>query len=200
MALFRRPVDDDRPWREASYVALDFETTTADVRLAVPLSVGWVGVRDGLVQCGEAGYTLVRPSVAVPEDSVRIHGLLPEHLDDGPSADEVAAQLRTVLQGAVLVAHHAALERAVLERLGVPVIASVDTLAVLRRLDERDGQGAADPRLPEAARRHGIPALPAHHAFRDALTTALLLLALADRVEARRGACTVADLMLLSRS
>lgn len=194
-ALLRRTPVDSRPWQEATYVALDFETTTADATRAVPLSVGWVRVRQGRVRCGEAGYSLIRPAAPVPEESIRIHGLLPDVLAEAPSAGAVAERLGPALAGAILVAHHAPLEVAVLRRLGLDVPVVVDTLAVVRRLDEREGRHL-DPRLPEAARRHGIPRLPAHHAYRDALTTALLLLALAERV---RG-CTVADLVRLSRS
>lgn len=187
-------------WRERTYVVLDLETTTADPRRAEPLSVGWVRVREGRVRCGEAGYTLLRPSGEVPAASIRIHGLLPEQLRAGADPAEAAAVVAHDLgDDGVLVAHGAALERAVLGRLGVRPAAVVDTLAVVRRLDERAGRGNADPRLPAAAGRWGVPALPAHHAFRDAFTTALLLLALAGEVERERGRCEARDLELLGR-
>ena len=187
-------------WRERTYVSVDLETTTADPRRAEPLSVGWVRVREGRVRCGEAGYTLVRHAGEVPAAWLRVHGLLPEHLDGGAEPDAVAERLRAALgDDGVLLAHGAGLEQAVLRRLGVRPAAVVDTLAVVRRLDERAGRAGADPRLPAAARRWGVPALPAHHAYRDALTTALLLLALAGSVEQQRGRCEARDLELLSR-
>lgn len=187
-------------WREQTYVAVDFEATTADARRAEPLSMGWVRVREGRVRCGEAGYTLLRPSGEVPVSSIRVHGLLPEHLAHGADPQEAGRALAAALgEDGVLVAHGASLERAVLARMGVRVGAVVDTLAVVRRLDQRAGRHRADARLPAAARRWGVPPLPAHHAFRDAMSSALLLLAVAGEIEQQRGACTAKDLALLGR-
>ncbi len=193
-------LDRRASWRERTYVAVDLETTTADPRRAKPLSLGWVRVREGRVRCGEAGYTLVRHHGPVPAASLPVHRLLPEHLGGGAAPDEVAAVLREALgQDGVLLAHGAPLEQAVLRRLGVRPTSVVDTLNVVRRLDERAGRSGADPRLPAAARRWGVPPLTAHHAFSDALTTALLLLALAGSVEQQRGRCEARDLELLGR-
>lgn len=187
-------------WRERTYVVLDFETTSANPRHAQPLSVGWVRVREGRVRCGEAGYTLLRHVEHVPAASIRIHGLLPEDLAAGADPAAVAATLREELgRDGVLVAHGAGLERTVLRRLGVRPAAVVDTLRVVRRLDERHSRSGADPRLPAAAERWAVPVLRSHHAFGDALTTALLLVTLAGAVEQQRGRCEARDLELLSR-
>lgn len=189
----------DRDWRQVRLVALDLETTTADPRRAEPLSVGWVAVEQGRVRLATAGYRVLRHEGPLPAAAVPVHGLLPEDLAAGEDPGAVAAELAQELEGAVLVAHGADLERAVLDRLGVPVPAVLDTLAMVRRTDDREGRPDADPRLAAAARRYGVPALPAHHAFRDALTTALLLVTLAGSAEARRGRVTLEDLRLLSR-
>ncbi len=188
-----------RGWRDARLVALDVETTTVDARLAEPLSAGWVAVEGGHVRLATADYRVLRHGGPLPAAAVPIHGLLPEDVAAGEDPDDVAAVLAGALEGAVLVAHGAALERAVLERMGVPVPMVLDTLAMVRRIDERGGQPDADPRLTAAARRHGVPALPAHHAFRDALTTALLLVTLVGGLEQQRGRVTLADLRALSR-
>ena len=201
MALGRRSPS----WRETTFVALDVEATSADPRSAVPLSVGWVPVRAGRVVPAAGGYTLVRPPSGVRPDeaetveALRVHRLLPEEVEAGADAASVGATLRDVLADAVLLAHGADLERAVLRGWGVPVGRVVDTLAVVRRLDERAGRPRASPRLPDVARRWALPPLTAHHAHTDALTTALLLVALADDVERERGACTLRDLELLGR-
>lgn len=180
-------------------VAVDFETTTADADAADPLSVGWVGLEEGRVQIGDAGYTLVAHRGEVPVESIRIHRLVPGELSEGVAPEALGDVLREAVDGRVLVAHGAALERRMLDRFEVPYDACLDTLGIVRTLDQRAGRPGADARLPEAARRYGVPRLAAHQAHTDALTTAMLLITLAGRVEADRGSCTLSDLLLLAR-
>jgi DNA polymerase-3 subunit epsilon len=189
----------DHDWREADLVALDFETTTADPRRAEPLSAGWVGLARGRVVCGDAGYTLVRHAGEVPVASMRVHGLLPGQLLEGLPPEDLAAWLDDAVDGRVVVAHGAGLERALLDRHGVRYAGVVDTLRVVRAVDARAGRANADPRLPAATARYGVPGLPAHHAFRDALGSALLLVTIAGMLERERGRVTLEDLLLLSR-
>lgn len=188
-----------RDWRSARLLAVDFETTTADPRTAVPLSAGWVAVEAGRVRLESADYRVLRHEGPLPAAGISVHGLLPDDLATGEETGEVARALSAALDGSVLVAHGADLERGVLAGWGAEPAAVLDTLAMVRRVDEREGRGGADPRLPAAVRRYGVPVLPAHHAFRDALSAALLLLCLVGRLEGQRGAVTLDDLRLLSR-
>jgi DNA polymerase-3 subunit epsilon len=191
---------DDRGWRDVDLLALDFETTSGEPRRAQPLSVGWVTVRDGRVQLAGAGYHLVAHDGHLPRAALPIHGLLPTDLSGGASLDEVADHLRAVTRDRVVVAHGAWIERALLARLNVGHAGVVDTMAIVRRLDERDGRVARGASLNAAARRFGVTPFRAHHAFGDALTTALLLVVLATRLERARGACPVDDLLRLGRT
>lgn len=190
-------------WREVRFVALDFEATSAHPRTAHALSVGWVSIEQGRLRCASSSYAVVRhvaPAVpALAPGALAVHRLAPADLAAGEPADEVAARVRVDLRGAVLVAHQARLERALLAGWQVPVDRVVDTWHVLRRLEERAGTPDLDRRLVAAAARHDVPRYRAHHALADAWTTALLLLALAARIEDARGACRVQDLLLLGR-
>jgi DNA polymerase III subunit epsilon len=199
MRGLRRTPSDDRSWRELEMVALDFESTTADPQRAEPLSVGWVGLAEGRIRLGDAGYTLVDHPGEVPLESIRIHQLMPGELRAGLSPAELGEVLTDAVAGRVLVAHGAALEQAMLDRLGVPYAETLDTLRIVRNVDQRAGRPGADVRLTAAARRYGVPKLAAHQAFTDALTTAMLLITVAGSVEAERGRCTMSDLMLLGR-
>jgi len=190
---------DDRDWRDAEFLALDFETTSGDPRRAEPLSVGWVVVANGRVRLSDATYHLIDHDGQVPVASLQIHRLLPADLVRGRAIDDVAARLRAALDGRVVVAHGSWIERALLKRMQVPRHALVDTLAIVRRLDERAGRRSGSTSLSAVARRSGVPPLRAHHAFGDALTTALLLLALATDVERQRSRCIVDDLVRLGR-
>lgn len=190
---------DERSWRGAEFIALDFETTSGNPRRADPLSVGWVVISHGRVRLGEAAYYLIDHRGDVPLDSLRVHRLLPSELRDGTPVDNVAAHLRASVGDRLVVAHGAWIERRLLERMDVAVGPLIDTLAVVRRLDERAGRSRQASSLRALARRFGVPPLRPHHAFGDALTTALLLLILATHLEQQRGRCLVDDLVRLGR-
>lgn len=194
---FRR--SDDRDWRDVDLVAVDFETTTGDPRKAEPLSVGWVAVHGGRVRLADAGYRLVAHDGHLPRASLAIHELLPHQLRTGAPLREVATQLRDAVDGRIVVAHGAWIERALLGRLDIGHGGLIDTMALVRRLDERDGHPAGGRSLTATARRFGVTPMRAHHAFGDALTTALLLLVLAARVRRDRTHCPIDDLLRLGR-
>ena len=60
-----------------------------------------------------------------------VHGLTPDLLAAGRPADEVREELAVALAGRVLVAHHAALELALLRAWGLVPAAVVDTQSVM---------------------------------------------------------------------
>ena len=186
-------------WREADLLVLDFEATSAEPRSARPLSVGWVGIGEGRVRAAECGYAVVRHVDPVPAGALAVHGLTPDVVAAGRPPEEVREELGALLAGRVLVAHHAPLEVALLKGWGLRPHAVLDTLALLRRLDERAGRPRADVTLAGAARRFDVPAARAHHAFGDAWTTALLLLGLVCDLEAERGGVSLDDLLRLGR-
>lgn len=190
---------DDRDWRAAELVAIDFEATTADPRQAQPLSVGWVVVRDGRVQLSAARYHVIAHDGAVPLAALPIHGLLPHDLRVGLPAEQAADEVRTAVADRIVVAHGAWIERALLRGYGAEHAGLVDTMAIIRRLDERAGTGGRPPSLSAAAQRFGVPPMRAHHAFGDALTTAMLLLVVATSIERQRYGCPVDDLLRLGR-
>lgn len=191
---------DGRDWRDAEFVALDFETTSGNPRRADPLSVGWVVVGNGRVRLGDAAYYLIDHRGDVPLESLRVHQLLPSELRGGMPVDDVAARLRVSVSDRIVVAHGAWIERQLLDRMDIAGGPLIDTLAVVRRLDDRAGRSRQATSLTALARRFGVPSLRSHHAFSDALTTALLLLALATRLEQQRGRCLVDDLVRLGRT
>jgi DNA polymerase-3 subunit epsilon len=92
----------------------------------------------------------------------------------------------------VLVAHHAAIERAflgaALRRVGARLRGPVLDTAVLARvwLAERDGALPGRMTLGALARACGLPVHSPHTAIGDALTTAQLFLVAASQLDARR--------------
>ena len=169
-------------------VALDFETTGLDAQRDHVVAAGWVRVVRGRIVLASAREMHVRP--ARPEgvgQSAAIHGILDSDLDSAVGAGVLIEALLPDLDGRVIVAHAAAIERGFLARLlrdlgGVPVPnAFLDTMAIERRLLEVAGvqvrERQVDLSLDACRRRRGLPAHAQHSAAADALACAELLLA-----------------------
>jgi DNA polymerase-3 subunit epsilon len=174
-------------WREAEYCAIDVETTGLDLRADSIVSVGSVPVRDGRVIYREHYYSLIRPASPVSVAAMRVHYLRPADLAHAPPADEVARQVAAQLAGRIMVAHAAWIERAFLSRLlqqaGARLAAEViDTAALARALGYAATTGdRREPSLELLARQLSLPAYAPHHALGDAVTTAAVFLAMANR-------------------
>jgi DNA polymerase III subunit epsilon len=195
----------DRPWREAEYCVVDVETTGLDLRRDEVISFGSVVVRSGRLCCETAYYTDVRPGRPVGTASVSVHGLRDQDLDSAPEVGEVVGRIMAELDGRVLVAHAAWVERAFLgralrsggRRLRAPV---VDTAALLRAAGLAASGTGHEPEVESTAERLGLCVHTPHHALGDALTTAEVLLAVVSRLERAADApLTARDLVDVSR-
>ncbi len=178
---------EEVPWREARYVVVDVETTGLDLGKDEIISIGAVEVIDGRVS-SEHFYRVVHTERPISADAIRIHCLTQEDLVGAPAVGDVLAELRELVSGAAIVAHAAWVERAFLNRqlrmVGERVPDQlVDTAALARALDLAP-VGRQEPSLEGLAKRLNLPVYTPHHALMDAITTAVLFLALAHRVEA----------------
>jgi DNA polymerase-3 subunit epsilon len=186
-----------QPWYDATYWAVDLETTGLDPRRDRILSVGMVPVRDGVVRWGERLYTLVRGAESTSgSGALAVHQILPGDSSLSPDEAEVVRQVIQRLDGRVLLAHHASVELGFLKsaarrhRCRWPSPRVVDTVHLLHLLDQRmerlQPYPPAVPKSLDGAReRLGLPKHRAHHALADALATAELFLALRARLEVR---------------
>lgn len=93
------------------FVAIDFETATAQKDSACAVGVVWVKGLDIV----EEYYTLIQP----PNNEYnfynsRVHGIRARDTVNAPSFSEVYPKLRSILQGKKMVAHNASFDREVL--------------------------------------------------------------------------------------
>ena len=176
-------------WRSAGYCVVDVETTGLDLRRDSIVSIGMTQIRGGRICCTENYYSLVRPDCSVSVASTRVHSLRAADLAAAPTPAEVASQVAHLVQGRVIVAHAAWIERAFLgrllrragARLRSPVI---DTAALARALGYAGVTAAGhEPSLEGLARRLRLPVYAPHHALGDAVTTAAVFLAMATQAE-----------------
>jgi DNA polymerase-3 subunit epsilon len=180
------------PWREAAWCALDFELTGLDHRLDEIISFGAIPIHDGRLQLRVAVSGLVRPERPISEPAIRVHGLRAADLERAPSLADAIGPLLEAITGRVLVVHTAAVERAFLGRAlreaGLRLRGPIVDTEVLGRLwlHERDGHSPEWLSLGALAAALGLPAERPHDALGDALTTALVFLALATHFDAKR--------------
>jgi DNA polymerase III epsilon subunit family exonuclease len=162
------------------------------------LEVASVRLDDGLV--GEAWSSLVRPDRRIPAEATAVHGISAEMVRDAPRADAVAAALAAEIGDRPLAFHHARFDvpflRALMREGGQPPLTQpvIDTLGLARGLDPRGGHS-----LGRLAQRYGIQRMERHRALPDATTTALLLIALAERWERDRGIRSLMELAAVSQ-
>jgi DNA polymerase-3 subunit epsilon len=192
----------DGPIEFQPYVVFDLETT------GLRPSEGDTLVQIGAVRLQSGVETqdfnlLVNPGRPIPPRATRYHGITDAMVAGAPPVAAAVAAFRDFAAGAVLVAHNAAFDLAVLGAAardhGAPHLsnAALCSMQVARWLDPQE----PDLSLDGLCGRAGIVIEERHKALGDARATASLWLALIQRAAAR-GATdlpTLARLTLMQR-
>lgn len=191
-----------RPWREAEFASLDFETTGLDRQRDAVVSFGVVPVRGGRVIVGEAVHRLVLPEVPSSAESMRIHGILPKDLAHAQPFSTAGQTLGLALGGRFLLTWFASVEIGFLGRLFGGrrrswVRRTIDVRQMVIELEHLDRDVRQS--LSSAADHYGVPVASPHEALDDAMVTAQLFLVLADRLE-ERGLGSARSFLRLTRA
>ena len=195
-------------WREVNYCAIDLETTGLDLREDEIVAIGLAHIQNGRIATEDNFYREVRPNESPSVQSVRVHGLRAGDLQNADPFKEVLPDLLEQMNGRVLIAHAAWVERAFLKShlsssdfpRSKPII---DTAALARASEYATDESGHEPSLEILARRLHLPVYAPHNALGDALTTAVLFLALAtelERLEKASGASMLTLRVLLETS
>lgn len=197
------PIDDLMPmppqlgarasgWRQASFAALDFETTGLDLTTDVVVSFGVVPVDAGRVRMRDAVHQLVSPSVPPSPRSQTIHELRPQDLSDSPAITEARATLAAALAGRFLLAWFAEVEvHFLMTTFGGSArrwrrrTIDVRNLAIAVQGAPRSARGSPGFALSATADALGVPVANPHEALDDALVTAQSFLVLASKLPGR---------------
>lgn len=183
---YRKPI----PWpetnfRELEYLCIDLELTGLDPQKDEILSVGFAPIVDGNIILSDAEHHLVKPRKDLPAESVVVHGITHDQLQNAASLEEVLPKVLAALSGRVLLAHHAPIEvgflnRACEEVYGYPLLTrAVDTLDLEKRLRQQRNQplDGGVLRLAKARENYNLPRYRAHNALVDAIASGELFLA-----------------------
>jgi len=181
-----------RPWIEAEFASLDFETTGLDPDRDAVVSFGVVPVRHGRVILAESEYREIAPGAPLTARSIVVHGLRPLDLQGAPTLSQVLSDLQASLERRWLLAWSADVEAGFLSRAFGGSgrwwhRRIVDVLLLAQVADRLEGREArpGDYNLTRAAARFGTPVHAPHHALDDALTTAQVFLVLATKLSTR---------------
>lgn len=173
---------------DAPFLSIDVETTGLKPGRDALVSIGWVPVRDRVIDLSEAQY-FVLAGVRIGESAV-IHGVTDDDVARlGTDHALVLERLDAALTGHRLLAHFAQMETGFISQLyreqwGVKKKWAprdvVDTMEMERRHMERMGTypRGEDLRLARVRQRYNLPAYRNHNALTDAIACAELYLAL----------------------
>jgi DNA polymerase-3 subunit epsilon len=181
--------DRRRPWREAEFAALDFETTGLDYVNDAIVSFGVVPVQHGRIVLAGGVHQLVEPHVPPSPRSQTIHELRPQDLAGSPRIGEARALLHRTLRHRFLLVWFADVEVNFLTRIfgGGQGAWRRRTIDVRNLAIEADGAPLSTRSQPGyglswSADRLGVPVANAHDALDDALVTAQAFLVLCGRM------------------
>lgn len=204
---YRKPI----PWpetnyRELEYLCIDLELTGLNPDTDEILSVGFAPIVDGNIVLAESAHYLVKPSGALPEDSVIVHGLTDDRLAQAEPLEDILPHVLMALSGRVLLAHHAPIEigflNAACERIyGYPLLTrAVDTLDLEKRIRQQRNQplDGGVLRLAKAREVYNLPRYRAHNALVDAVASGELFLAQAAHKTNKDDVLMLRELMFKS--
>lgn len=182
------------------FVVLDTETTGLNPTQDRILSIGAIRVRHNEIHIGETRAHLVRQTIPGGVTQIPIHGILPARTSAaGLTESQAMEEFIRFVGNAVLVAHHAAFDRKLLnqalERMHLSPLKNkwVDTAVLARRV------AGVQPHpqkldLDTLCALYRIPLHDRHTALGDAYITAVLFLKLVDKLKIR-GVHTLGDLL-----
>jgi DNA polymerase III subunit epsilon len=195
----------EAPARDQRYVVMDLETTGLDPAKDRVVSVGAFRVVEGRIRLGEVFSELCNPGRDIPEESIKVHAIVPDMIRDARPAWEVFNDFLAFIDGDILVAHYASFDIYILNlamkaRSGFALQNLVlDTVEMCRALLLKpDPYGVySDFRkcsLDMLAQIYDLEVPERHTALGDALTTALVFQRFLQIME-QEGSGTLGDLI-----
>src|SRR5215469_11013571 len=198
----------DTPLPEVPFAVVDTELTSLDSRSNRILSIGAIAMDGSKVRMAGQFYRVVNPGVAVPVQSVLVHKLRPNDVQQGVAPQQALAELREFVEGRVLVGHFVHIDlKALWKELGDQQHQlsnpAIDTARAHRWIlqngpwQEDLVQQMENVSLEALAKLYNLDFHEAHHALEDAFVTARLWQKLLAKLEMMKIAC-LGDLLRVS--
>lgn len=166
-------------------IALDFETTSLDPERAEIVSIGAVRIQGNRLLTGEALTLKVQPPASLSAQSVVIHGLRHQDLQQGLTLEAALRLLLDFIGPRELVGYHITYDLRILNLacqrqwgLTLPQRGIEVSRLYHDNLYRRYPDAAIDLHLAAICQHLALPPLPVHDALSDAITAALIYLRL----------------------
>lgn len=180
LALLEEPEDE--------WVSLDCETTSLDPARAELLSIGAVRIQGNRILSSQSLSLLVKPAGPLQGENIKVHGLRSRDVSQGLEPEQALQQLLAFIGGRALLGYYLEYDLKILDKYLKPMIGC----GLPNRRIEVSGcyydyrirqhpDSTIDLRLATLLEVMDIPALPRHEALNDAITVAMLFLALKNR-------------------
>jgi DNA polymerase III subunit epsilon len=202
--LFNQPgqstKQDNRSLDELSYTVFDTETTGLNPSQGDEIiSIGAIRIINCHLLNEENFDQLIDPRRSLPFESIQIHGIKPDMLENQPTIDKVLPLFYQFAEDTILVAHNAAFDMRMLqvkeEETGIkflnPVLDTLLLSSVVHPFQE-------DHNMEAIAERLGVSIVGRHTALGDAIATGEIFLKLIPLL-AKQGIHTLKEARLASR-
>lgn len=188
------------PIRDLRFVVLDTETTGLNPRKDTILSIGAVAVQNQQIWIADRFEAFLPQEDESPngdQEAIAVHGILTKHANRKQATEEILIDFLSYLGGSIFVAQHVAFDFGIMQTAyrnhlnGQLLNQTLDTAHLARRLDDPSRsmlltiESAKKYGLDQLCQRFDIPIEGRHTASGDALLTAILLVKLLSRLEAR---------------
>ena len=175
-------------------VSLDCETTGFDPWVDEIVSIAAIPIRGTRILMSEAYCALVRPEAAMKTRSIRVHRLREKDVEHGRPMQEVLPELLRFIGARPLVGYWIDFDMRMLDKYLIDWLNihlpnrryDVSELYYDRKYRHAPPGTRVDLSLASIQRDLGLPLLPQHDAFNDALSAAQMYVVLKDM--AARGA------------
>jgi len=202
-ALFEQKQDRNLSITDTRFVVFDTETTGLDTQKDRILSIGAVSVKQLQINLAEAFECLIQQNAIGTADTITIHGILAQDIEEGLSEAEAVQQFVEYIGDAILVGHHInfdlgifnqALQRILGDQLRNTVLDTARLAIRFEHLRHTYNVVPAYYTLDALCDRYQIPKSDRHTAAGDAYITAILFLKLTTRLQ-ERGVHSLGDLL-----
>jgi DNA polymerase III subunit epsilon len=193
LQAFEQRTDRQMPVDQLRFVVFDTETSGLEPKKARLLALGAVVVQHNSLPVQESlEVTAYTPSTEI-SDHVAIHGITRRALESGMDEKEILRSWFSFIGNAVLVAHHAAFDLAMINQLSKKHFGiklnneTIDTAHLAKRLEQGTQLNEyirhEDYSLDRLCERYNIRPHDRHTAAGDAYITAKLLLKLLSKAK-----------------
>ena len=178
---------------QGEWVALDCETTGLNTRTDEIIAIGAVRIQGRRILTSQRLELLIKPDKGVSPDSIRVHRLREQDVQDGVPAEEAMRRLLHFIGARPLVGYYLEFDVAMLDRLVRPLLGiglpqpqiEVSRLYYdhkFRQLPpyKQHDQADIDLRFATIMADLGLPTREAHDALNDAVMAALAFIRLRD--------------------